>query len=48
MAFKAVIGVAGRGCLFLNREGFTMEKKADSKFIGAGVWSILFTTMGIF
>jgi uncharacterized membrane protein len=23
-----------------------MEKKADSKFIGAGVWSILFTTMG--
>ena len=24
-----------------------MEKKADSKFIGAGVWSILFTIMGI-
>jgi steroid 5-alpha reductase family enzyme len=24
-----------------------MEKKTDSKFIGAGVWSILFTIMGI-
>lgn len=27
--------------------GYQMKKKTDSKFIGAGVWSILFFVMGI-
>ena len=31
----------------MNREGIRMEKKTDSKFIGAGVIAILFSIIGI-